>query len=82
MMAENMAGNMAEKDIKAATDAVATDADHELVNASGHIQEVDRNFGLLSLSAYGITNGNVWAVLGGTILVAISNGGPPGTIYE
>ena len=54
----------------------------ELMNASGHVQEVDRNYGLLSLSAYGIVNGNAWAVLGGTILVAISNGGPPGTLYE
>lgn len=54
----------------------------ELMNASGHVQEVDRNFGLLTLSGYGITNGNVWSVLGGTILVAIGNGGPPGTIYE
>jgi choline transport protein len=54
----------------------------ELINASGHVQEVDRNFGLLSLTGFGITSGNVWPALGGTILVAIFNGGPPGTIYE
>lgn len=54
----------------------------ELINASGHIQEVDRNFGLLSLAGFGIVNGNVWPALGGTILVAIFNGGPPGVIYE
>jgi choline transport protein len=54
----------------------------ELINASGHIQEVDRNFGLLSLSGFGIVSGNVWPALGSTILVAIFNGGPPGTIYE
>jgi hypothetical protein len=51
----------------------------ELINASGHIQEVDRNFGLLSLTGFGIVNGNVWPA---PILVAIFNGGPPGTIYE
>lgn len=54
----------------------------ELINASGHIQEVDRNFGLLSLTGFGLVNGNVWPALGGTILVGIFNGGPPGTIYE
>lgn len=54
----------------------------ELINASGHVQEVDRNFGLLSLTGFGLVNGNVWPALGGTILVAIFNGGPPGTIYE
>lgn len=54
----------------------------ELINASGHIQEVDRNFGLVSLAGFGIVNGNVWPALGGTILVAIFNGGPPGTVYE
>jgi choline transport protein len=53
----------------------------EFINASGHIQEADRNFGLLSLTGFGIVNGNVWPALGGTILVAIFNGGPPGTIY-
>lgn len=54
----------------------------ELINASGHIQEVDRNFGLVSLTGYGLVSGSVWPALGGTILVAIFNGGPPGTIYE
>ncbi len=54
----------------------------ELINASGHIQEVDRNFGLVSLTGYGLVHGNVWPALGGSILVAIFNGGPPGTIYE
>ena len=57
-------------------------AHDELINASGHIQEVDRNFGLVSLTGYGLLNGNVWPALGGTILVGIFNGGPPGVIYE
>jgi choline transport protein len=54
----------------------------ELINASGHNQEVDRNFRLLSLAGFGIVNGNVWPALAGTILTAIFNGGPPGVIYE
>lgn len=53
-----------------------------LVNASGHAQELSRRFSLLSLAGVGITVGNAWPAIGGTILVAISNGGPPGVLYE
>lgn len=53
-----------------------------VLNASGHAQEVDRNFNLLSLAAMGIVTGNMWAALGGSILVAIYNGGAPGVIFE
>lgn len=52
------------------------------VNASGHVQELERNFGLLSLAGLGLTAGNVWPAIGGSILVAIFNGGPPGVLYE
>ncbi|KAL9004728.1 MAG: hypothetical protein Q9188_002455 [Gyalolechia gomerana] len=52
------------------------------VNVSGHKQELQRNFGLLSLIGLGITSGSVWFALGGAITVAIYNGGPPGIIYE
>lgn len=51
----------------------------ELVNASGHVQELDRNFNLVSLAGQGLVVGNVWPALGGSILVAIFNGGPPGS---
>ncbi|KKY18208.1 putative choline transport [Phaeomoniella chlamydospora] len=54
----------------------------ELINASGHIQELDRNFNLWTLAGVGITVGSTWPALGGSILVAIYNGGPPGVIYE
>ncbi|KAI9756600.1 MAG: hypothetical protein M4579_003778 [Chaenotheca gracillima] len=52
------------------------------VNASGHVQQLDRNFNLISICAVGIVTGNTWAALGGSIAVAIYNGGPPGVIYE
>ncbi|KAL8843734.1 MAG: hypothetical protein Q9176_001942 [Flavoplaca citrina] len=52
------------------------------LNVSGHKQELQRNFGLLSLCGLGITSGNVWFALGGSLNVAIFNGGPPGVIYE
>jgi hypothetical protein len=38
------------------------------INASGHIQEVDRNFSLLSITALGIVAGNTWTALGGAIV--------------
>ncbi|KAL5120446.1 hypothetical protein ACEQ8H_001736 [Pleosporales sp. CAS-2024a] len=61
-----------------ADDAVAVG---EVLNASGHKQELERQFGLLSISSIGITTGNVWAALGGSIVIALYNGGPPGVIY-
>ncbi|KAI9758090.1 MAG: hypothetical protein M1815_004977 [Lichina confinis] len=57
-------------------------ADDGLINASGHHQELERNFSLVSMCSYAITAGNTWVSLGGTITVAIYNGGPPGVIYE
>ncbi|KAL9116013.1 MAG: hypothetical protein Q9227_000381 [Pyrenula ochraceoflavens] len=51
-----------------------------LINASGHVQELDRQFSLLSLAGVGLINGNVWPALGGSILVSIYNGGPPGNL--
>ncbi len=53
-----------------------------LINASGHRQELDRNFNLLSICSLGIATGNTWIALGGSITVAIYNGGPPGVLYE
>ncbi|KAF2091304.1 amino acid transporter [Saccharata proteae CBS 121410] len=54
----------------------------EVVNASGHVQELERNFSVLSACAVGICVGNTWAAIGGSIVVAIYNGGPPGVLYE
>ncbi|KAJ9136828.1 Amino acid permease [Pleurostoma richardsiae] len=53
-----------------------------VINASGHVQELSRGFSLLSLAGVGLVVGNVWPAIGGTILVAIANGGPPGVLYE
>lgn len=40
----------------------------EIINESGHVQELDRQFSLLSICSIGITTGNVWAALGGSIV--------------
>ncbi|KAF2020655.1 amino acid transporter [Aaosphaeria arxii CBS 175.79] len=54
----------------------------DLINASGHVQELQRNFSLWSLAGIGLTVGNVWPAVGGSILVALYNGGPPGVLFE
>ncbi|KAL1304537.1 hypothetical protein AAFC00_003519 [Neodothiora populina] len=53
-----------------------------VVNASGHTQELERNFSLVSICAVGIVTGNTWAALGGSIVIALYNGGPMGVIFE
>ena len=83
-----MADVKEEKDaINAANDSASSDHQPaipvekgELINASGHIQQLDRNFNLLTLAGVGLVVGNVWPAVGGSILVAIFNGGPPGTL--
>lgn len=54
----------------------------EQVNASGHRQEVERNFSLISLCAIAVTTGNTWIAQGGSVVTALSNGGLAGCIYE
>ena len=53
-----------------------------VINASGHKQELDRNFSFLAICGLAVTCGNVWVALGGSVTVAIYNGGPPGVLYE
>ncbi|OAL01539.1 amino acid transporter [Phaeosphaeriaceae sp. SRC1lsM3a] len=69
-------------DEKPRLEADDTIAVGEVLNASGHKQELERQFSLLSICSIGITTGNVWAALGGSIVIALYNGGPAGVIYE
>jgi amino acid transporter len=64
------------------TSSSAERASSGLINASGHVQELQRHFSLFSLTSMAISSGNVWPAIGGSILVAIYNGGPPGVLYE
>jgi len=45
----------------------------EEINASGHKQELDRQFSLLSICAVGIVTGNAWAALGGSIVSVVQD---------
>lgn len=37
----------------------------EMINASGHVQELEKNFSFISLVAVGITVGDVWPATAG-----------------
>lgn len=45
----------------------------ELINASGHRQELDRNFSLLSICAVAVTTGNTWIAQGGSVVCYTSS---------
>jgi predicted protein tyrosine phosphatase len=47
--------------------------DVPVTNVSGHAQELDQNFRLLSICATGIVTGNTWTALGGAIVRLSSN---------
>lgn len=44
----------------------------EVVNASGHPDQLKRHFGLLSICGLALTIDNAWVALGGSIAVSIS----------
>ena len=44
----------------------------EMVNASGHPDQLKRHFGLLSICGLALTIDNAWVALGGSIAVSIS----------
>jgi hypothetical protein len=50
----------------------------EVVNASGHKQELQRNFSLLSICAIAVTTGNTWIAQGGSVVrFRLSNANSP-----
>lgn len=56
-----------------ATSAVATErlsdlSEGEIINPSGHRQEVERNFGIWSICGAGITTGSDWPAIGGSLV--------------
>ncbi|KAF4555697.1 Amino acid permease-like protein 15 [Elsinoe fawcettii] len=63
-------------------DARPASSDDGIINASGHKQELERNFGLLSIVGLVLTSGNTWLAVGGSLTVAIYNGGAVGVITE
>ena len=46
--------------------------DGEIINASGHPDQLKRQYGLLSICGLALTIDNAWVALGGSIAVSIS----------
>ncbi|GAM39634.1 hypothetical protein TCE0_034f11341 [Talaromyces pinophilus] len=63
-------------------EVVVVDDDGTTVNASGWKDQLDRQYGLLSLCGIALTVDNAWVALGSSISVSIANGGPPGLIFS
>ncbi|KAK3716684.1 hypothetical protein LTR37_006314 [Vermiconidia calcicola] len=53
-----------------------------IVNASGHKDQLQRQYGLGSICGLALTIDNAWVAFGGSLSVAVLNGGPPGILYE
>ena len=71
-----------EKRAPAPAEDVQTGELREFINASGHVQELDRNFGFWSICCVSLITDNAWAAGTGALAVALFNGGPPGVLYE
>lgn len=54
----------------------------QIVNASGYRDQLNRQYGLLSICGLALTVDNAWVAIGTSLAVAVSNGGPAGVIYE
>ncbi|PVI06748.1 putative choline transport protein [Periconia macrospinosa] len=54
----------------------------EVINASGHKDQLKRQYGLVSICALALAIDNAWIALGGSVNISIANGGPPGVLYQ
>ena len=52
------------------------------LNASGHKDQLKRQYGLLGVCGLAMNIDNAWIAFGGSVTIAIANGGPPGVLYE
>jgi choline transport protein len=70
-----LAGGFTDKNIEGTVDGIT-------VNASGHRDELQRHFSIWSLCGLALTIDNAWVALGGSLYIAVYNGGAPGILYE
>lgn len=55
-------------DQKVGPSAAGELASNEVINASGHKQELERNFSLINICGVAITTGNTWTAIGGSVV--------------
>jgi choline transport protein len=49
---------------------VSSPQEGDMINVSGHVQELDRSFGFWSVASVGILSDNAWGAGGGALVVA------------
>lgn len=64
------------------TEDVVITMDGKIINASGHADSLNRQYGIISIIGLALTVDNAWVALGTSLAVSIYNGGPPGVIWE
>ncbi|KAK3073110.1 hypothetical protein LTR53_005591 [Teratosphaeriaceae sp. CCFEE 6253] len=52
------------------------------VNAAGYEDQLQRQYGLLSICGLALTIDNAWVAFAGSLSIAVLNGGPAGILYE
>jgi choline transport protein len=65
-----------EKRDLAAADDTSVGIDVEFVNASGHRDQLDRQYGILSICGMALTVDNAWVAIGTSLNVAICKSPP------
>lgn len=53
-----------------------------VINASGHRDQLQRQYGLLSICGLALTIDSAWIAFAGSLQISLLNGGPPGILYE
>lgn len=59
------------KDEKYAPDDIVIGSDIQIVNASGHPDQLERQYGILSICGMALTVDNAWVAIGTSLNVAI-----------
>jgi hypothetical protein len=74
-------GGILEKGDVAEGDSTTITEQGSVLNASGHTDQLTRQYGLVGLAGIAVTVNNAWVVLGSSISVSILSGGISGVIY-
>ncbi|KAI5474227.1 hypothetical protein MNV49_003874 [Pseudohyphozyma bogoriensis] len=65
-----------------ADDGSANYAEVPVVNASGHKDQLARQYSMLDICCTAISIDSAWYGLGGSVVISMYNGGGPGVLYE
>jgi hypothetical protein len=78
---DKISGGILEKGDVTEGDSTTFTEPGSVINASGHSDQLTRQYGLVGLTGIAVTVNNAWVVLGSSISVSILSGGISGVIY-